>query len=45
MSDRNEELNQMMMDEWDPFRDEVSDEAAEAASVAPRGLPTVDPYQ
>ena len=33
-----EELNQT--DEW-IFRDEVSDEAVEAASVAPVGLPTL----
>jgi hypothetical protein len=39
MSDCNEELTQT--DEEIVFRDEVSDEALEAASVAPVGLPTL----
>jgi hypothetical protein len=39
MSDCNKGLNQI--DEEMILRDEVSDEALEAASVAPQGLPTV----
>ncbi len=40
MNDRNEDLNQP--DEGDLLRDEVSDEAVEAAaSVATGGLPTI----
>ena len=39
MNDCNEDLNQT--DEDDLLRGEVSDEAVEAASVAPGGLPTL----
>jgi hypothetical protein len=39
MSNCNEDLNQT--DEEIVFRDEVSDEALEAASVVPVGLPTL----